>query len=435
MKKVYKDHLGNIYRTKKEMLAFYGIPESAFRYRTERGNLSLEQALTMPLKERGEGTRKPVTDHTGRDFVSVEEMCKYWGIPRGSYEKKIRRKVPLEKILTAPVREFHEPIKCKDHLGNEFDSKKEMLRHYGIPDTTFTHRMERKWSLERALTERSGFPGENMQIKCKDHLGNEYSSISEMCRAYGANRFKFFNRLEAGWSIKDALTRHDDGRKEQSVDHLGNVFESKADMCRYYKTPVSQFAGRIKAGWTVEEALTIPRKMYIGEYRVAKALRKLNVKYYHDCSIKKIFHDFDINIDWDDFLTRLQTSFKKAGLNWTKQKIQRLRPDFVLYKDDANRICGVIEFDGEQHQNYLDIFFKTIRDFLIRNDYDVVKQSLWEYLNIPMLRIRHDQLGMIDDMVKHFVEYPEYYIKNHNTYLSEDEYWKIFDESKKALCA
>lgn len=205
-------------------------------------------------------------------------------------------------------------------------------------------------------------------------------------------------------------------------------------MCEAYGIPIRLYEKRFyEYKWTIEEALTLPRNMYIGEYRVAECLKRLNVKFYHDCSIKTIFTDLELSINWTDFLTELQSRLRSAGHNWSKQKIQRLRPDFVLYTDENNKICGVIEFDGEQHQNFVEFFFKTIEEFYRRSDADFVKQSFWEYLDIPMLRIRHDQIDMIDDMVQDFINNPQNYIYNHNTYLSESEYWSILTEQKAQI--
>ena len=116
--------------------------------------------------------------------------------------------------------------------------------------------------------------------------------------------------------------------------------------------------------------------MYIGEYRVAECLKRLNVKYYHDCSIKTIFENLNINVNWSDFLTVLQKHLEIVGYTWSKQKIQRLRPDFVLYTDEDNTIKGVIEFDGKQHQNFVEYFFKTIEEFYRRSNADFVEKRL-----------------------------------------------------------
>ena len=237
------------------------------------------------------------------------------------------------------------------------------------------------------------------------------------------------NYLEGrGWTV----TEEDDPPRYKWV-YRGVPYRTLRDMAQKNGVNYSLLASRLKLGWTTEEAITIPRRMYIGEYRVAKCLEKLNVKYYHDETLKTIFHKLNVQVDWNIFLTELQSKIKSSGLNWSASKIQRLRPDFVLYTDNDNKIRGVIEFDGEQHQNFVEYFFRTIEEFLYRSNADFVKQSLWEYLNIPMLRIRHDQVDMIDAMVKDFLDNPQHYIHNHNTYLTEDEYWSILAEQKAQI--
>ena len=215
-----------------------------------------------------------------------------------------------------------------------------------------------------------------------------------------------------------------------AYDHLGNKFNSQAEMAKFYNKTPALLSRRLRDGWTIEEALTIPKNMYIGEYRVAECLKRLNVKFYHDCSIKTIFKDLGIKVSWGKFLDSLQTRLGLAGINWSKSKIERLRPDFTLYTDNDNKIRGVIEFDGRQHQNFVEFFFKTIEEFLRRSNADFVKQDFFEYMGIPMLRIRDDQVDMIDEMVEDFVTHPESYIHGHNTFLSEEEYWSILAEQK-----
>ena len=44
-------------------------------------------------------------------------------------------------------------MKCRDHLGNEYATKSDMLTKYGMNYALFNSRMKREWTLERALTE------------------------------------------------------------------------------------------------------------------------------------------------------------------------------------------------------------------------------------------------------------------------------------------
>jgi len=42
--------------------------------------------------------------------------------------------------------------RCKDHLGNEYESKGDMFKTYGVSYSAFTKRIDRGWSLGEALT-------------------------------------------------------------------------------------------------------------------------------------------------------------------------------------------------------------------------------------------------------------------------------------------
>ena len=469
MERICKDHLGNTYKSVPEMCKVYGINRQTYEVRVKSG-LSVEEALTKDLR-----TFK-CKDHLGNEYKSIDEMCKVYGIPRATYDKHIKKGWTIKKTLMQ--KKLNYPNKgckcqCKDHLGNKYDTKKEMCDAYNISSSLYNSRIRHGWTIKDALTRKQ------RDCTCKDHLGNEYSSIEEMCKAYGIDTSVYYFRIRKGLTLKEALTNKTRtctckdhlGKEYRSIaemcrkysitksmydtriknkwplekiltqetcrkihkDHLGNEYKTFKEMCDAYEIKVKTYNARINKGWSVEEALTIPKNMYIGEYRVAEKLKKMHKKFYYDCSIKAVFEELDITVDWKDFLNELQKNLGKAGYNRSVQKIQILRPDFVVYTDEDNKIQGVIEFDGEQHQNFVEFFYKTIEQFYKRNNADMAKQSLFEYLNIPMLRIRHDQVDLIDEMIEDFIEFPENYITRHNTYLTEDEYWSILREEKKKL--
>lgn len=66
---------------------------------------------------------------------------------------------------------------------------------------------------------------------------------------------------------------------------------------------------------------------------------------------------------------------------------------------------------------------------------DFAKNALWEYLNIPLLRIRYDQIDCIDEMVTDLIDHPDRYITRHNTFLTEEEYWVPLKKEKERLAA
>ena len=67
---------------------------------------------------------------------------------------------------------------CTDHLGNEFETKMDMCKHWNINRTTYNARIKKGWLQEKALTT----PTDIMSIECEDHLGNIFQSTTKMCK-------------------------------------------------------------------------------------------------------------------------------------------------------------------------------------------------------------------------------------------------------------
>lgn len=44
------------------------------------------------------------------------------------------------------------------------------------------------------------------KIKCKDHTGREFTSITKMCYFWGISEQLYSSRLKAKWSVEKALT-------------------------------------------------------------------------------------------------------------------------------------------------------------------------------------------------------------------------------------
>lgn len=135
----------------------------------------------------------------------------------------------------------------RDHLGNEFKSIKEMCEVYGVDYRIAIGRRHRGWTIEDILTK-----PDRKSYTVKDHLGNEFCSIGEMCRHYEVNKATFLKRIKSGQTLEEALTK----QKQIYKDHIGNEFKSINEMCRYYGINKVTFYMRIKSGWTLEEALT-----------------------------------------------------------------------------------------------------------------------------------------------------------------------------------
>lgn len=91
-----------------------------------------------------------VTDHTGRQYSSVEHMCKAYEISAYTYKERLRKGYTQEEALIGKKR-------VMDFKGNLYRTEKEMCQAYGINRNTYRHRIANGMSNEDALTKEVGF--------------------------------------------------------------------------------------------------------------------------------------------------------------------------------------------------------------------------------------------------------------------------------------
>ncbi|MCM1296802.1 MAG: hypothetical protein NC311_14790 [Muribaculaceae bacterium] len=242
-----RDHTGQEFSSISEMSQAWGIPMSTVKNRLQRG-WTLEQALTIPNRGTNKKVKhsKPLRDHEGTWFPCVREMCEKWGIPEKVYWSRKRVcKWPLNKILTTPVNDMPpNAARVKDHLGQEFPSISHMCRHWHVGLSTYRERRKRGWDLESALTEKQRMPGVPKTEACRDHLGNEYPSKAAMCKAWGKTRYCVQSRLDLGWDLKRALEEPFSVNARPCTDYKNRQFPTSKDMANFLGFPEYAFQSR-----------------------------------------------------------------------------------------------------------------------------------------------------------------------------------------------
>ncbi len=144
---------------------------------------------------------------------------------------------------------------CKDHLGNTYKCVKDMCDYYGILVQTFKSRLKRGMSLEDALTQTL----DRKIMPCKDHKGICYEKLSDMCDAYNINMSSYYNRIRLGWSLKDTLETPCYGDKGiRCTDKKGNKYDSIKKMVESNGITASCYYDRIKRGLSPDEAISFP---------------------------------------------------------------------------------------------------------------------------------------------------------------------------------
>lgn len=144
-----QDHLGNIFKSKKEMVKHYNINPSTLDDRLNKQNWSLKKALTS---KPASNHKHKITDHLNIEYESIKELCDTYHISINTYYQRQYRGWSLKDTLTKSVRQTNQIKTIIDHKGNEFSSTKEMLRYYNIHKNTYQNRINRGWSLKKALT-------------------------------------------------------------------------------------------------------------------------------------------------------------------------------------------------------------------------------------------------------------------------------------------
>ena len=243
--RLYTDHKGNEFPSFSAMCRHYNLPTSTVNNRLLR-NWTLEQALTVDNSHNNAckvipKNNKYVYDHLGNRYNTISEMAEHYGITDKIYWGRKRQcKWPLEKILTTPValpNQTANAITICDHLGNEFISISEMCKYWNMTRSTYNARRKNGWSIEKALTT----PKKKIKVEKQewvDHKGNHYPSLNAMCKQYGITHHTFKTRVDKlGWSIEKALTTKKIINSIEISDMYGHTFPSLKDMAHYYHIP------------------------------------------------------------------------------------------------------------------------------------------------------------------------------------------------------
>lgn len=233
----------------------------------------------------------------------------------------------------------------KDHLGNSYESVKQMAKAYQLPYKTVHMRLKRGWSIEKTLTS----PVQNVNKTCMDHEGRTFKSVKDMVKYYGISEKAFHSRLHNGWSLKDSLTiplihdrtmrRNLSATNKGVSDHLGNNYPSETLMVKHYKIPLSTYRERIKKGWSMQKALTTPVKPVYQSHKDC-----FGQSYESMVKMTKAYH-----VHRKTFMNRINAgeSLSQAlgitPLNHVLEKYRVLDTDYYLY--DINNKNVIVTFE------------------------------------------------------------------------------------------
>lgn len=91
-----------------------------------------------------------IIDFNNRAFNSVHDMCKAYGVKLCTYRARRARGMTMQQALVMPVG-YVNATHSRDHLGHEFLSFSDMAKHWSIKPATFLSRLDAGYSIEQAL--------------------------------------------------------------------------------------------------------------------------------------------------------------------------------------------------------------------------------------------------------------------------------------------
>lgn len=202
-------------------------------------------------------SKRVVVDHRGNKFESLEKMCKHWGIKSLTYKARLNKGMTVQEALETPVKSRSRSVEVVDHLGNKFTSGAALCRYWKIDNGTYRTRIKAGWSMKETLETPVKKLSEGPLRIVRDHLGNEFGSISEMCDYWRINYNTFNSRIDSNMSLKDALETPV-ASILNTADHLGKWFSGVSAMCGYWGIYKITFEYRILSGISLKDALEIP---------------------------------------------------------------------------------------------------------------------------------------------------------------------------------
>lgn len=145
--------------------------------------------------------------------------------------------------------------KICDHLGKEYPSVTAMVKEYGFEHVSlFYHRIAKGWSLEKALT--LPIVRTKFELRYKDLY---FSSYADLTRKTGVTRRTYLYRKSLGMNLDDIieLSKHGKHAGLLSRDHLGTTYPSLKDMAKAWGMRADTVSKRLNAGATIKQALTL----------------------------------------------------------------------------------------------------------------------------------------------------------------------------------
>ncbi|MCR5106095.1 MAG: hypothetical protein K6B68_16820 [Eubacterium sp.] len=324
-------------------------------------------------------------DHKNIQYASVAEMCKTYGVNKGTYLSRIKRGWSVKEALTAPSKPLKvkkNPYAIKDHNGKEYNTLTDMLNAYNIPYSVYKKREKIGMPLKEILTvsiDKGGTPVQDPF--CPEKW---FSSKNALYKHYGVDAKLVSSRMkELNWSFEKAIKtpRNEPGKTGHNIkciDKNGTTFNSRREMYAHYGVSSKVMHYRKKTGMNEDKALYTP--LYETVPESSSKLTQMVINYIKENGDTKYKLKYEVRFDGLYSCTSKKDNATKSNL---------LRFDIGLFLNDTPRL--LIEIDGYQHFVVTDPWYS---ESLKKNDQ--IKNDFCRQNSIPLLRIKYNIDGTFD---------------------------------------
>lgn len=134
-----------------------------------------------------------------------------------------------------------------DHLGNKYESVRDICKAYGIEISYWYEKLRAGWAVEEILNKKA------VKTYIEDPDGNGFQSFEDMCRAHGIEGWRVREKLKVGISLREALDKTIEINKEKSwICPRGNKYRSLKEMCKAYNIAEDTVYARRKHGYDID---------------------------------------------------------------------------------------------------------------------------------------------------------------------------------------
>ena len=224
------------------------------------GGLSIHDALFLPNQR-----KKPIRVH-GEDYASRTDVAREFGIKKHTFHSRLNRGLTPEEAVDKEV----QGNITMTVEGVKYSSIKKAAEDWNQSYRLVYKRKRLGWSDEDCVKLPSGI-GTQFEFK-----GKIYPSLKDVCELIGIAPATASYRLNNGWDIETALDPDADVDNRKSITVNGVFYPTLSDAARAFDLAEVTFMKRLRSDWSPEQAagidpapefnkgpVPIPREEYI----------------------------------------------------------------------------------------------------------------------------------------------------------------------------